>query len=633
MSQQLTFDLSVDNSAAISSINTFFDAWDAGVKNAGQILDKQFGDKNKVIGIKLEGGKIIAQEMDNIYSTGNKITKATKVLNGEFGKTPAELRKTIGVLKEAIGNTRKYKEGTKEVTEDWKQLVRMLREAKGEMKDMKIDPQMEKSITGANIAAGLALDAIRALGSAIVGFIKEGMEMEVLMLQLEGFTGSVEAAEEAFTQFVKIAVDTPFNVKQVSEAGRTMMGFGVTTDETIKRVRQLAIVAASTGGDLKMMARNLGQIQANQKAYTRDLMQFANQGIPIYEMLGKVLGRSTEQVRQMATEGTIGFAEVTAALDLMTQKGSAYQVIAEKMGRTFLARFEEIASAITETSGRYINFVQAIDASLGGPIEKAMQLIANIIGQIGQMFTLLAKNADTLAPIFAAVGTALAAAMGIAAVQNIKSIADAMLLVITKVKLLTAVTWTLNVAQKVYAALTGNFAAIALAAGIAAAATYGIKKSMTETAPEVEALSDRIARQEGVSIASADANKLLAFSLKDLTGANRDLIKEEKKRFKDLQQKYQMAISEMDRALAYIQREGELKKTHHQDEMRDIKEKIQTQKDGMSEALAKAKEVHNAKMTDLKAELSAVRSRYDEELALLDEESIYARELREIRRQ
>ena len=44
------------------------------------------------------------------------------------------------------------------------------------------------------------------------------------------------------------------------------------------------------------MARNMGQIQANQKAYTRDLMQFANQGIPIYSQMADILGLSESNV-------------------------------------------------------------------------------------------------------------------------------------------------------------------------------------------------------------------------------------------------------------------------------------------------------------------------------------------------
>ena len=46
MSQQLTFDLNVDNKQAIDQLNTFFDAFDAGVKDVGKKLDDALKEKN-----------------------------------------------------------------------------------------------------------------------------------------------------------------------------------------------------------------------------------------------------------------------------------------------------------------------------------------------------------------------------------------------------------------------------------------------------------------------------------------------------------------------------------------------------------------------------------------------------------
>ena len=55
--------------------------------------------------------------------------------------------------------------------------------------------------------------------------------------------------------------------------------------------------------------------------------------------------------------------------------------------------------------------------------------------------------------------------------------------------------------------------------------------------------------------------------------------------------------------------------------------------DGQKEALRLAKEKHEGVMEGLKAELQAVRDKYDEELGLLDQESEFAKELKEIRRE
>ena len=631
MSQQLVFDLNVDNGAAISSINTFFDAFEAGVKNAGASLDKQFGDKNKVIGIKLEGGKAVATEMNNMASIGNKLEKSVKVLNQEYGKTPREIRNSIALLKELLSTTTKYKEGTKKLTSNWRDLVKRLQEAKSIAKDMEINEGLERSITGANIAAGLALDAIRGLGRAVASFIQEGIEMEVLMIQLEGFTGGVQQAEKAFASFVEIAKATPFDVKQVAEASRTMMGFGISAGESAKRVEQLAIVAASTGGDLKHMARNLGQIQANQRAYTRDLMQFANQGIPIYQMLGEVMGRTTQQVRQMAEEGQVGFTEVAAALDEMTRKGSDYEKIAARMSSTFQSRLEEIASAVTTTSGHFVGAIQAMDKSLGGPIEKSMALVADAINAIGNSFKWVQDNARALTPVIATVATLMIGSFGIAAVQNLAAIGAG--LVAFKVKLLAivGVQKILNGLTAVFAALSGNFAALALAAGVAAAAGVAFAASQTKAVTETKSLTERMDEQETQTLANADAEKLLAFQYENVVGAISKKIEKHKEEFTEAQKGYNLAKTEMDRALKFLALEAETDSQFHKDKMERIKAKIEAEKQGQKDALEASKMAHDETMEGLNAELAAVRERYDIQLGLLEEESKFAKELRQIR--
>lgn len=632
MSQQLTFDLNVDNQQAISAINTFFDAFDAGVKNAGQMLDKQFGQKNQVIGIKLEGGKAVAAEMENMSSIGNKLEVAAKALNGEYGKTPKAVRSSIAVLKEMLSTTHKYKKGTKDVTDEWKLLVDRLKEARKQANDLKVNEGFGRSITGANIAAGLALDGIRALGNGVANLVKQGIGMEVLMIQLKGFTGSTEAATAAFKDYVRIAQATTFNVKQVAEASKIMMGFGVNTEEANRRVEQLAIVATATGGELSHMARNLGQISANQKAYTRDLMQFANQGIPIYQMLGEVLGLNTQQIRELAEDGQIGFGEVTAALDKMTESGSAFRKIAEEMDKTIEARLEALASSITVLAGQFVYAFQEMDKSLGGPFEKSLAALIWTFNKIGEALTFIGNNAEQLKPVVVGLGTAMAITFGIAIVQNALNIAAAMGTLYAKIVAMTVVQNGLNVATAIFQALTGNWAAIAAAAGIAATATYLYTTRIQDATDAQKSLNDELEKEEPLINGSTDAAKLKAFAVAGIYTEQRKVIQGHKDAFVEAQKEYNLKISGAERALSFLEMEAGKRASFHKANIDRIKKEIETEKTGQKEALERAKEAHDIKMEGLNEELQAVRDRYDEELGLLDEETVYAKELREIKR-
>ena len=630
MSQQLTFNLDVDNKQAIDSINTFFDAFDAGVKDVGKKMDSQFKEKNVNIEMRLEGGKLVAKEINNAASAGNKLEKAMKVVNGKFGTTAKEVNNAVTLLKGLVAETSKYKEGTKELSEDWKRLVTRLREARKEAKDFEVSDQPERSITGANIAAGLALDAIRGLIGGVRNLVSEGIEMEVLMIQLKGFTGSAEEAEIAFNDFLKVAAATPFNVKQIAEAWRTMRGFGVSTEEAKHRTEQLAIVASATGGELNHMARNLGQISANQRAYTRDLMQFANQGIPIYQMLGDVMGMTTQQVREMAEEGKIGFTEVAAALDLMTQEGSAFREIAEEMDKTIAARLEALQGQISATAGKFIQMIQEMDTAMGGPVEKTFKFIIDQVEKIGELFDAIRNNAQQLAPVFGALGAVIATTLGLAFIQNLALIKQAFTAWIVKIMATEAAMRALSIAKAILVALSGNILAIAGVAAIAAGAVMQFGQKADAADQKFRNLNDSLEDEQ--FSANVDASKQLAFQLDNLDGKTKDYIKTKRKEYTDDKKHYDLAVAQMNRAMAYLEQKAEEEKQHHEKNMEDLKAKIELEKTGQRETLSEAKEVFNQKMTMLREELQAVRDRYDAELSELDKQSIYAKELEQIRR-
>ena len=623
MSENLIFDLEVDNSQAISQINNFFDAFEKGAKEAGASLDKELGEKKFDITIGLQGGKPVAKEIERATTNATKLEKAAKVVKGEFGNTAKEVNKSVGILREMLANTAKLDAKTGELKGEWKTLKKLLDDAKKAAKDINVGDGAQKSITGANVAANLMTDALYAAGNAVKRFISEGVKMEVLMTQLRGFTGSVEAAEAAFNDFLQIAAATPFNVTQVTSAARTMMGFGVSTGEATKRVEQLAIVAAATGGELTHMARNLGQVQANQRAYTRDLMQFANQGIPIYQMLADVMGVTTQQVREFAEAGQIGYAQVAAALDLMTQKGSAYREIAIEMERTFAARFEAMAGAISATAGKFIEFIQKMDEAAGGLISGSLGFITGTITKIGEGFDFLAEHADALAPLFAALGTAMLATFGIAMVQNIGAITAA----IMKMNIAQAAA---NVLQAIWAALTGNWAAIAAAAAIAATGVIAYKIATSEAAESTDKLNKAL--QEEQFDARADSAKMLAFQLKDLSREQRKIIEQHKEEFDALQQKMLAQESGMTMALQYLQMEADKRKEHHEEQIEQIKEQEQVLKDNHAEALQREKDRHANAKDSLNEELRILREQHQTKMNDLGGESKYAKELRDIRR-
>lgn len=454
MSNQLNFNLNVDSGSAVSSINTFFQTFEQGAAKAKAVLNKELGEPlQKDVIITMKGGKAAAQEIQSVNQTSQKLGQAAKALNGEWGKTPNALRQQLGILKEIQGNTQKYATGTSKVTSEWKQVSKAIDDANKRLKAFGPGPidSMKNALQGTvgkfvavQTLANLATSAIQGLGAGIASVAEGGARMEVLNLQLEAFTGSAEGARNAMASFVDIAVKTPFDVEQVASAGRVMLGFGLSTEDAIKSTERLAIAASASDGDLKNLARNMGQIQAQGRAYTRDLTQFAIQGIPIWQEMANVTGLTTVELKKMAEEGAIGFDVVSGAMANATREGSKLWELAQRMQETFTGRFEAIQTEILGMGAAFIQAVQDFDASTGlisgtfDLIINSIKGLAGILKGVGDNMKEIVATTGSLAIVFGALalGQMVSSWGGIAGA--IKKVSEAMkaLNVVTKLNII-----------------------------------------------------------------------------------------------------------------------------------------------------------------------------------------------------
>ena len=102
--------------------------------------------------------------------------------------------------------------------------------------------------------------AVLALGAAVVAgaahTIKTAAEFEKLKTRLNTMYGSVNKGTKAFQAFNKVAATTPFQLKNVVEAGASLKAFGLDAEENIKGLSDLA---AFMGVDIVEAAGAMGR--------------------------------------------------------------------------------------------------------------------------------------------------------------------------------------------------------------------------------------------------------------------------------------------------------------------------------------------------------------------------------------
>lgn len=119
-------------------------------------------------------------------------------------------------------------------------------------------------------------------------------------------------------------------------------------ENTQKYLKMFADVVAGSGGDFDNIAFNFAQIKQLGRSQGIDLKQFAYQNIPIFEELSKLIGKSTEEILKMSTEGKISFDIVAKAFENMTKEGGIYFGAVEARAKTFRGQWQIIANKLEE---------------------------------------------------------------------------------------------------------------------------------------------------------------------------------------------------------------------------------------------------------------------------------------------
>ena len=411
----LVYNLDISTSKATQAINFFFKDLERNATGASAILNNAFNqDFETSVKIQFEDGKVVAKEVANIQQESQKIQTVWKAVNGEVGKTPAELKKQISILKALRDDVEKYQKGTAALNEDWVVLTKKIEESEAALRKMTgafnqadaAGKSAGQNIIGrftlAQVAAGYVTKAINGIANGIKAVAQSGGQLQVLELTLEAFTGSAEAATNALSTFREIAATTSFNLEQVAGAGQILLAYGVATGQAVESTRQLSIIASATGGDIQLLARNLGQVVSQGRAYTRDLTQFAIQGIPIWTELEKVTGENVATLKEFAKDGKIGFLEVQAALDNMTQEGGAFAEIADRIDQTWIGKLRKLESSVQNFSLELIKGTQYADELFGNPATAMLEAFNVALNGVAENMTSLV-NAIASAAIAAGV--------------------------------------------------------------------------------------------------------------------------------------------------------------------------------------------------------------------------------------
>lgn len=181
--------------------------------------------------------------------------------------------------------------------------------------------------------------------------IKTAMEFEDLRTSFEVLTGSAEQAVELFDELRKFSASTPFETKDLADATKTMLAFGITVEDSQEYLRMLGDVSLGNSEKLKGLTLAFAQVQSAGKLMGQDLMQMINQGFNPLQALSQKTGKSIGELKEEMSRGAITADMVAEAFKIATSQGGAFFGGMEKGSATLSGVFSTLQDNVTGALG------------------------------------------------------------------------------------------------------------------------------------------------------------------------------------------------------------------------------------------------------------------------------------------
>lgn len=254
------------------------------------------------------------------------------------------------------------------------------------------------SLASSALAVAGPLLGVASAVAAVGKSLSAAADRETLTTSLKVMIGSAEEATAVLAKLQAFAASTPFELgADVAPAARQLLAMGSATETVVAELRALGDVASGTGGDLNGLVAIYGKARANGKLFNDDLIQLANRGIPIFKELAKVTGRNEEEIRDLASEGRIGFGHLVQVFSNLTAEGGRYFGMMKEQSQTTAGLLSTLKDAVHEI---FVAFGTPLNDALKPVLRDLATFVASLQPQIEAFGSVVGK---TVAGIYAAI--------------------------------------------------------------------------------------------------------------------------------------------------------------------------------------------------------------------------------------
>lgn len=270
---------------------------------------------------------------------------------------------------------------------------------KAEAEGTRIDNSMKK--VGATIAAVFTVQQAKNFISHVAQIRGEFQQLEIAFTTM--LKSKVES-DKLMAEIVDFAAKTPFDLKGVATGAKQLMAYGFEVDSIRDNLTMLGNIASGVGSQLGDVIYLYGTLNAQGRVMTKDLMQFAGRGIPIYKELAKVMETNEKGVLEFAAAGKIAFSDVEKAFQNMVSESGLYYNLMQEQSKSI--------------TGQLANLGDAVDVMFNEIGQSTQGVISSAISGASNLVENYQKVGKTIASLVAVYGSYKAALITFNAVQK-----------------------------------------------------------------------------------------------------------------------------------------------------------------------------------------------------------------------
>lgn len=286
------------------------------------------------------------------------------------------------------------------------------------------------AIAAVTVGVLAMVKAMQAATSATVKFISGVVEaaagLETTAVAFETLTGSAALANAEFKNLAGIAIESPFNLKDVAELDRFLLAADVGSkslrQDLVKSVTDIGAAFGFGADRLQLIAFAMAQVQTAGRLTMDEGRQLRNQMIPVVQVLQslpKFAATGSAEIKQMIEDGMI---DSKTWFDATIAWSEQFEGAAARQANTVNGLMENIKEAVTTTAG-----VKFGPTTFGGvdalaPIRDFLIQIKNVVTTID--WTALA---NAVKGFFSAFSAGVTDALGSSGIQGVKTLFEGVL--------------------------------------------------------------------------------------------------------------------------------------------------------------------------------------------------------------